>query len=78
MKIYRATYESRSFSFDAFASTEKSARQVLQDVLRRHGVLMKLGEVDWYEADGVEVREIVLGQGYRDREAFGPITDPHK
>jgi hypothetical protein len=70
MKIYRAYYDSRNFSFEAFAAQREDARAILLDGLRAHGEQYGC-EPDWFmfgDADGVEVTEYEIGKAYRDRD----------
>lgn len=65
--IYRASYESESFTFEAFSTEDLHARACLMEVLVAHG--RQYGcEIDWWRPDYIEVRKIELGVGYRDCE----------
>jgi hypothetical protein len=68
MKIYKAYYDSRNFSFEAFAATEQEAHAILLAGLKEHGKQYKC-EPDWFmfgDVDGIEVVEYDLGKAYRD------------
>jgi hypothetical protein len=66
MKIYRANYESRNFSFEAYGKTEKDARGALMTALVHHTHQYNL-EADWYCNDDISVVEYQLNTPYRDR-----------
>ena len=69
MKIYRAYYDSRNFSFEAYSQTENSARYHCKQALLRHGEQCNL-EPDWFmfdDVDGIECTEYEMDQPYRDR-----------
>jgi hypothetical protein len=69
MKIYRAYYDSRNFSFEAYSKTEKSARYHCKQALIKHGEQSNL-EPDWFmfgDVDGIECDEYELDNPYRDR-----------
>jgi hypothetical protein len=68
LKIYKAYYDSRNFSFEAFADTEAKAHAILLAGLKKHGKQYKC-EPDWFmfgDVDGIEVVEYELGKAYRD------------
>lgn len=68
MQIYKAYYDSRNFSFEAFAATREEARAILLAGLKEHGKQYKC-EPDWFmfgDADGIEVVEYEVGKAYRD------------
>lgn len=65
--IYRASYESESFTFEAFSTEELHARACLVDVLTAHGTQYGC-QIDWWRPEYIEVRRIELGVGYRDME----------
>ena len=69
MKIYRAYYDSRNFSFEAYSLEEALARFNVLVALRKHTKQCKL-ETDWFmfgESDGIECDEYELNKPYRDR-----------
>ena len=69
MKIYRAYYESRSFTFEAYSKTEKTARAKCLVALQLHTKQCDL-EPDWFifgDVDGIEVDDYELDTPYRDR-----------
>lgn len=65
--IFYATYDSRNFSFEAVAETEVKAVATLIKGLQRHTEEYNL-EPDWWEEEGIEVREIALNTPYRDKD----------
>jgi len=68
MKIYRAYYDSRNFSFQAFSRSKESAKFHLLQGLHEHTKQYNL-EPDWYLYDGREdiyFQEITLDTPYRD------------
>ena len=69
MKIYRAYYDSRNFSFEAYSEDEGVAMSTVLKALRIHTRQLNL-ELDWFmfgESDGIEVDEYELNKPYRDR-----------
>lgn len=69
MKIYKAYYDSRNFSFEAFSRTKESALYHCKQGLLRHGEQYKL-EPDWFmydDLDCIEVAEYDIDHPYRDR-----------
>ena len=69
MKIYRAYYDSRNFSFEAYSEDEGIAKSNVLKALRIHTKQCNL-ERDWYmfgESDGIEADEYELNKPYRDR-----------
>ena len=67
MKIYRAFYESRNFTFEAYSQTKSSARFHLLTGLRRHGEQYNL-EPNWFDEDGIEFNEYEMDTPHRDYE----------
>lgn len=70
MQIFIAAHKSRSFSFDAFGSTERLAREALQRGLEEHLKQDGFIEPGWIEKAlaNADVREVALDCSYRDRE----------
>jgi hypothetical protein len=69
MKIYRAYYDSRNFSFEAYSKSEKTARSRCLEALQLHTKQLSL-EPDWFmfgDADGIECDSYELDTPYRDR-----------
>ena len=67
--IYRAFYESRSFTFEAYSTEESHAKICLVDVLNRHGEQYGCEPVWWGgNLDDLSIQKITLGTGYRDGE----------
>ena len=73
MKIYRASYESRNFSFEAYGKTESDARAALMIGLLRHMDQYNL-EPDWYYKDDIFVVEYQLNTPYRDHSVIKEVT----
>lgn len=74
MKIYRAYYDSRNFSFEAYSGTEAQARAKCLEALQRHTKQFSHRlEPDWFmfgDADGIECDDYELDTPYRDRSAL--------
>ena len=69
MKIYRAYYDSRNFSFEAYSKTESQARNECLKALQLHTKQLNL-EPDWFmfgDVNGIECDEYQLDTPYRDR-----------
>ena len=66
--LYLAKGESRSFSFQALAETEKEARAALCKSLTKHGKQYKISPSWWKDETLIDiyVEEIQLNKGYRD------------
>jgi hypothetical protein len=73
MKFWHAELDTRNFHFEGFGPTEYAARRALHTALTEHAGQYELEGTGWYFPDDCRVREIVLGQGYRDREPCGEI-----
>lgn len=67
MKIYRANYDSRNFSFEAYGKTSAAAYAALLAALLRHMDQYNL-DADWYCKDDIAVQAFELNTPYRDRE----------
>ena len=70
MKIYRAYYDSRSFTFETYSQSKSSARYHILNGLKRHGIEYDLPS-DWYVIDGhngIEIDCYDADTPYRDRE----------
>lgn len=78
MKIWHAELDTRNFHFEGFGPTEYAARRALHTALSEHASQHGLDLLSrgWYFPDDCRVREIEIGQGYRDREPCGEIH-PH-
>ena len=68
-KIYRAFYESRNFSFEAYGKTEDDAKAALMVGLLRHMHQYNL-EADWYYKEDICVVEYQLNTPYRDHSVI--------
>ena len=69
MKIYRAYYDSRNFSFEAYSKSEAQARAKCLEALQLHTKQLNL-EPDWFmfgDVDGIECDHYELDTPYRDR-----------
>lgn len=69
MKIYRAYYDSRNFSFEAYSKSEAQARAKCLEALQLHTKQLNL-EPDWFmfgDVDGIECDDYDLDTPYRDR-----------
>jgi hypothetical protein len=67
--IYRAFYESRSFTFEAYSTEELHAKICLIDVLESHGKQYECEPCWWGgNLDDLSIQKITLGVGYRDGE----------
>jgi hypothetical protein len=66
-KIYRAYYDSKSFTFEAFGNTEHEAIDSLVIGLIQHTTQYKLSP-DWWQFEGIETDTYEIGLPYRDRE----------
>jgi hypothetical protein len=69
MKIYRAYYDSRNFSFEAYSKSEAKARAKCLEALQTHTKQFRL-EPDWFmfdDVDGIECDYFELDTPYRDR-----------
>ena len=67
--MWYAELETHSFHFEGFGDTEYAARRALHTALVAHAKQYGLDLLSrgWYFPDDCRVREIVIGQGYRDR-----------
>ena len=69
MKIYRAYYDSRNYSFEAYSKSKKDAHAKCLEALQLHTKQCDL-DPDWFmfgDADGIEIDEYNLNTPYRDR-----------
>jgi hypothetical protein len=69
MKFYKAYYDSRNFSFEAYGKTQAIAKATLLDGLQKHGKQYSLAP-DWYLYNGVDdiyFEELKLNATFRDR-----------
>ena len=69
MKIYRAYYDSKNFSFEAYSQDATNAKFNVLAGLIKHAEQYKC-EPDWFmigDSDGIEVDEYELNTCYRDR-----------
>jgi hypothetical protein len=66
MELYRASFESRSFSFEAYGKTEDEAEKVMMKGLRKHTKNYGLPNNDWWERYDINVNKFELGKAYCD------------
>jgi hypothetical protein len=66
MKFYRAFYDSRSFSFEAYGKTRDEAHKLMVKGLRKHTKNYDLPNNDWWYEDSIGVYEVELGKAYCD------------
>jgi hypothetical protein len=66
-KIYRAYYDSKSFTFEAFGNTEHEAIDSLVIGLIQHTSQYKLSP-EWWQFEGIELMDYSIGLAYRDNE----------
>ena len=65
MKIYKAQYDSRNFSFEGFGKTKDEALATLNKALEIHTKNYDLEE-DWFYKESIEVTEYKIGVPYCD------------
>jgi len=68
--LWIATVETRHFTFEGAGATSLDARMAVREAMYKHGRQYLLPD-DWQDefcADGIQVREYVAGECYRDRE----------
>lgn len=73
-RLFLAWTDTRHFSFEGVGETEAAARAALAQAAEAHAA--ELGADPDYMRDAVnaaEVRELVAGEGYRDRERIIPL-----
>jgi hypothetical protein len=70
--FFLARGESRSFSFQALAQTEKEARAALCKTLTKHGKQYQISPSWWKDETLIDiyVEKIQLNKGYRDGSAL--------
>ena len=76
MKIFKAFYDSRNFSFEAYGKTQAIAKATLLEGLQKHSKQYDL-DADWYLYDGeddIYFQEIELNVTYRDRDTIWNTT----
>jgi hypothetical protein len=69
MKIYKAWYDSRNFSFEAFSDNAEKAKATLIKGLRKHGKQYNC-EPNWWYKEDVCVLEHKLNTPYRDKDTI--------
>jgi hypothetical protein len=70
MKIYRANYESRNFSFEAYGQTKSAALDALNVAIAKHNTQYKISNPSWFYPDDVSLQAYDLNTPYRDREVM--------
>lgn len=68
-KIYKAWYDSRNFSFEAYSTNERKAKAILIRGLRKHGQQYNCDPRWWYRDDEC-VMEFKLNEPYRDHDTI--------
>lgn len=64
--IHRASLETRSFSFEAFGTSQVEALAALRAGFEKHAKGYHLAPNWWEEfADGIECQPVVIGAAYR-------------
>jgi len=77
-KVYIASLESRSFSFNAVGCDKRSARQSLIDGLETHRQQYNLS-FDWYDLSDINVEALEFGKAYRDKsELIRPLLSENE
>jgi hypothetical protein len=66
MKFYRAFYDSRSFSFEAYGKTRDEAHKIMVKGLRKHTKYYQLPDNDWWNEEDIGIYEVELGKAYCD------------
>jgi hypothetical protein len=66
MKLFRAFYDSRNFSFEAYGSSKDDAINQLIKGLKIHAKEYQIPNEDWYTEDDFSVYEIFPNTAYRD------------
>lgn len=70
--MFKARYDSRNFTFEAFGKTEKQAIEAMHDGLELHAKQYGLPMDWWREFEGdLYVVEIAFGKCYRDNQEMG-------
>lgn len=65
MKFWKATCETRNFTFEAYGLREAEASLLMQETLRCHAEKLALGKTWPCDLD-VNIEELEIGAGYRD------------
>lgn len=68
MKFYRAFYNSRSSSFEAYALTEKDAVKLLVKGLKNHTKHANYSDNNWFYEESIKVYEVELNRSFCDYE----------
>lgn len=74
--MWRAVYESRNFSFEAFGTTEDEAREVLLDGLNIHADQYGC-DSDWFHSEDIFVEKIESGRAFRDHQPLRRAHENH-
>ena len=71
MKFYKATLETHSYMFEAYAKTGAQARAAIRMAWQKHRASFGENLWTWAEIkDDVNVDEFEIGQSYRDGKKF--------
>lgn len=65
--FWRACFDSRHFSFEAYGLTEGEALTALRRTLADHAKQYHVTTDDWFHDDDLFAYEITIGSGLRDR-----------
>lgn len=69
LQIFKASLETRHFTFEAYGYTEVEALYIMRQTWMKHSKEYKAAKHNWGEfEDDVHVQEIIVGAGYRDGE----------
>ena len=63
--IYRASYESHSFEFEAYGKTKTDALKALRIALNKHTIEYHC-DADWFDNDSINIVAYALNTPYRD------------
>ena len=69
LTIYRASYESRSFNFEAYGKTKTDALKTIAAALNKHTIQFNC-DPDWFDHDSINVVAYTLNTPYRDYEVI--------
>lgn len=75
--IYRASAESRSFSFEAYEVGEEAARAGLIEALENHGRQHQLDPRWWEDCLDICVEPFEIGRAYRDLSPLPALESKH-
>ncbi len=71
MQIFKASLETRNFSFEAFGETEDAARLTLVEGFGIHAKQYQLGKDWWHQfSEDIVTMPLVMDACYRDRQVL--------